>query len=119
MTALRPTRPADQREAKLPNWAQDIINDLRRKLEHARTLAETTRLATDPDQSNTVIESYNTPTVGLGVSPNITFRLDANRSARVRVQNERLHVMAIDGSVRVHPESSNTFTVSVAPSGAR
>lgn len=117
--------PSDPREHKLPVWAQDMINHLRRLLKREQAAAESARLATKPDASNTVIERFGAGPVGLGVSPNVHFKLPRThhdgRHPELRMQLQRdgrdagrIHVMLIGGGsgrLDVRPESSNSLTI--------
>lgn len=54
----------DPREEKLPKWAREEFARLRRRAVDADRDAETARLATDPAQSDTLIEPYKPVPVG-------------------------------------------------------
>jgi hypothetical protein len=115
----------DPREAKLPVWAQDIINSLRRLAAEADRLAETARLNTDPDTSTAVVDvpiyghgSDVGRTVGLGVRPNIGFRAGTgphgNKVIHARQDEDGvLEVYTSGGGLAVVPWSGNAIRIRV------
>lgn len=114
----------DPREAKLPRWAQDQLQHLRRELDRARNVAETAR-DTDLDGSDTVLESRTLGTIGLGTGPTVTFRLPPTWSGptpsqavtqiRVRIEGCRLYVASDTYPIDVRPAAPNALTVGAAP----
>jgi hypothetical protein len=114
---------ADQREPKLPVWAQDTINDLRREYARERERAQAARLATDPDKSTTVIEAYSDRgPIGLGNAV-VRFKLGdlASHSGPTDGPYVECHVHD-DGSLYVRgsaqivlaPDVSNVVRIRVA-----
>lgn len=118
-------RDPDPREAKLPVWAQDIINSLRRLAAEADQLAETARLNTDPDASTAVIDvpiyghgSDVGRTVGLGVRPRIEFRAGSGPHGNKGIHAWQdvdgvLEVRTSGGGLAVEPQVSNAIRIRV------
>ena len=105
----------DHREPKLPHWVQDTINDLRRRVEVAEARAEETRLATKPDESDTLVVRYGGGgDIGLGRGPTVRFNLDEGWSQYLsaRVEDGRLIIHGGD-QITVRPQSGNTIAIAV------
>jgi hypothetical protein len=103
----------DDRESKLPVWAQDRLNDMRRAVE---TLARVNEdlLGTRP-VSKVVLDTYGVrPDVYLGDNAAIRFDLGGRRNVRVYLRDGELQVMAVGGDLVVHPGSANTVALDVA-----
>lgn len=81
----------DPREAKLPRWAQDELDQLRRALRDADLKAEAARLATRPDDTNTTVERRD-GTIGLPNGAKVSFELPGG-GIDVRVEDSHLLVM--------------------------
>lgn len=107
----------------MPVWAQRQLDQLRRDLNDAEARAEEARLATSPEQSDTVVQPYGIRgPIGLGIGPRIRFtpqpidpRIPDWRAwidARVTDKGE-VEFMAAS-MVQIRPHSGNVFTVEVA-----
>lgn len=110
----------DPRERKLAVWAQNVINDLRRYLAQVHRAGVQSRLESDPEGSNAVLEPYGDVTlglapIGLGPDAHVEYRLAPHQEVRIRASEGRLHVMSVGGRLIVRPTSSNTVTVEVDP----
>jgi hypothetical protein len=86
MTYTPPIDP-DPREEKLPRWARDLLDNMRRRVERAETTAEATRLATKPDETDTVINRYGDEPVGLPPGCSVEFRLGPPPEGRTYSRN--------------------------------
>lgn len=58
--------PADEREARLPKWAQDQMNSLRRRIQDAEEALEHDRLASKPEDSDMLLRPHDETPLGLG-----------------------------------------------------
>ncbi len=68
----------DPRESRLPIWAQNKLDTARRRVRDAERQAEEYRLATSPEESNTLLRTGSwDKIVGLGESPRIVFEVNA------------------------------------------
>lgn len=106
---------AEDREARLPVWARDLLGALRRELDSADRHAQEARLATSPDESDTVIRRYIGGNIGLGDGPTVLFRTpDGELEASLR---DGALVVMTNGSTRpvVSPQSGNVLQVHVQP----
>lgn len=105
---------AQDREIKLPVWAQTLILDLRRLVRQADREADQAALATGPDDSDTVITRFypgrEVRPVGLGRGTKVTFRLPSG-DVDVRVNERgRLHI-ATDSQLVAHSVTGNVIEV--------
>lgn len=110
-----PVPPADPREDKLPVWAQDRMNRLRRLALEAQAAAGDARLATDPEGSHAVMDRWGEVPVGLGKDPEVTFRLEGGESVTIRRlrQDPRLLEIHGDGALVFRPWATNSVRVGV------
>lgn len=119
----------DDREDRLPRWAQDLITRLResatsaeKRVQAANDRAERHRLATYPDKSAVVLEGCMDGDTGLGDEARIRFYpngqgerglradwIDAHRTGK-----DYLILRASRGLV-IEPNASNTVYLKVAP----
>lgn len=123
---MSPTTPdpaiADPRETRLPVWAQDTINILRRRVADAEADAAKVRQGTRPETSRVLVDAPFFggdaplfPDLGLGDST-VAFRLGDppwdRRDAKVRVsvREGRLVVMG-DQRIRIMPSATNTIEI--------
>lgn len=111
MSALDP----DPREQKLPRWAQQSLQILRRDLKHWRGMAEA-----GPPESNTYLHGYTergepagTP---LGMDAEIRFELDGERYIFARIDRGQLALHGTDrsmGELSIRPRSTNMANVDI------
>lgn len=111
----------DDREARLPKWAQDKLERMRHMLADATALAEQARLATDPEGSSVLIHRHGDEPIGLG-DATIEYRTGGGRllvyvdKARAGVKpGEAIQVQGYDGRLTIEPASSNTIIVRNVP----
>lgn len=135
MVATGDTRPAgprrqyeldaaqkvDPREVKLPRWAFDKINLLRRVLKAEGQRADEARLATDPDGSSAVLDRFDGIPVGLGADAKVVFKLADGYEVHARVVGGRLELMGTGGggssAMVIQPQVTNTVIIWQAPKG--
>ena len=89
---------------------------MERRVENAERLAEEARLATHPDDTDTVVERGVRPAIGLSRGARVTFRLPGGGEVMTRVEDGRLHVMStgrISGRLHVIPQASNVVLLEV------
>jgi hypothetical protein len=115
---------AQAKVGTLAKWAQEYIARLERKVVDAERVAEDARLATNPDDTNTVIDPYQ-DTIGLPSSGRVRFILTNARSARqspdqrrhdqwidVHVDHGGTHIeLMASETIRVTPQASNVLYV--------
>ena len=98
----------DPREAKLPVWARTYIERLRRVAQDAERDRDEARLATNPAESDTVLDAYASIPIGLGKSPNVRFRLGSEeRSEWIDVRTHRDH----EGKTYVEVRSGDSLLI--------
>jgi hypothetical protein len=108
--------PAPERLANLPVWAQDYIHTLERKLKDAEKSELAARLATHPEDTDTVIDRYNEVPIGLPKGQFVRFQAH-NLGGWVDVKTEdRGGWVKVMGhrTLEVQPQSSNVVLVRVA-----
>jgi hypothetical protein len=119
----------DEREAKLPAWAQGKLDALRRRTRAAERASQEAALATDPDGSDAYIERFGSlgipgaaPNIGLGKDVRITWRIGERslRGNRIEAHLGRLHgvgsvlQLRSDGArLMVLPGNSNSLAVTL------
>lgn len=112
----------DPREDKLPKWAQQTIDTLRIRVKTMQDINEETRLATNPDESDTILRRFDTDggDIGLGNRPLIRFYLEpadglrnprARKAVDVNVLSNGNVRIAVDGTLVVYPSASNSIQV--------
>jgi len=87
----------DPREDKLPRWAFDTINSLRRALKTEAQRADAARLATDPHGSSAILDRFDGVPVGLGANAVVTFRLPDGYEIQARVKDGMLELTGSPG----------------------
>lgn len=109
---------------KLPNWAQDLINTLQNREDAALQTAEQARLATNPDDSDTILYRFRQDPVGLGCGEKIAFLLGGvtlkdvagSRSVLGDVQADvrggRLAIHAAR-AMAIYPKSSSAIEITL------
>jgi hypothetical protein len=114
-----PREPQD-RETRLPVWAQDVLADLRRKLADAEAARDAALLATDPAGSDAVLNPYADLPIGLGRETLVRFPLDRDDWLDVRRAGKSMHEpwphrLQVMGShpLIIRSSSSNVITVAV------
>lgn len=117
MTYTPPVDP-DPREAKLPRWARDLLSNMRLRVERAERTAEAARLATKPDETDTVLYRYGDEEVGLAPGSTVQFRIGSNRrdyvGCRIHRDSRGARLDLIGGdSIRITPHSSNHISIIV------
>jgi hypothetical protein len=103
----------DERERRLPKWAQDELTQLRHLIERYQREAEEARLSTSPDESDTVVDRVlRGGEIGLGKHPRIVFR---TRTGEIEAQVDGgvLRVSSPMGAILVEPRASNSFLAHV------
>lgn len=100
----------DPREEKLPRWAQQELDRLRRKVADAERLAEEARLATKPEESDAILYPYDEVPVGLGRAL-VRFLLGGDAYVDARVVHGSLELMTDAPGVLVRPRAANVVLV--------
>lgn len=123
MTYTSPIEP-DPREEKLPRWARDLLDNMRRRVEHAEATAEAARLATGPGETDTVVYRYSDEPIGLPPGCQVEFRLGPAPEGRTfsrnyvhcRVETTK-HGTWLDlsggDSISIQPRSGNSARITV------
>ena len=108
----------DEREAKLPKWAQEMLQDARRRTERAERERDEARHGTAPEESRAVRHQYDDIPLGLGKLPNVRFTLQPGaydhsyRYVDVRVNESGSRVEVMGGrSIFIEPVSSNVVHI--------
>lgn len=101
----------DERETRLPVWAQDIINTLRRRTRQAEEALAEYAASTDPENSPAVVDPYSDNPRGLSLTT-INFRL-GDEIVQVGVKGESLEISAVNGGLTIRPHVSNVISVKV------
>jgi hypothetical protein len=110
----------DEREQRLPKWAQKELESLRRQVRNAERAAEEARLATSPDESDTIIDRYTEGPIGLGKGARVRFLPEGHEGDGWHHHNY-LEVRVEDGGIQVHaggqlsilPRVSNSVQIKV------
>lgn len=108
---------ADPREQRLPVWAQTELTNLRRKLADAEKRAEETRLATNPAESDALLDYYDDIPIGLGKGKSVWFIVGQDQFGRdkhvyCRVERDLLLVHGSE-QINVQPSSGNVVQIEV------
>jgi hypothetical protein len=106
----------DEREAKLPRWAQELISDLRHKTADAEEVAERAVLATNPEGSDAVLSPHSEAPIGLGKRPVASYRVpflgQPNGWIQVRLADEGHGVNLMgSSSIIIEPHVTNSITI--------
>lgn len=108
----------DPREERLPKWAQEMIQDARRRTERAEKARDKARQGTDPQGSRAVRYFYDEIPLGLGARPNVRFTLEPGgyghsyRYVDVRISESDRRVEIMGGrSIHIEPVSSNVVHI--------
>lgn len=108
---------SQDRESKLPIWAQDLIADLRRKIEsQAREIAE---LQWNNPDSDTFLEPRTAPAQPLPRGSTIRFQLGGEgyrQAVEANVARDKrgdvyLRVSGLGGSLAIQPVASNAIEI--------
>jgi hypothetical protein len=95
-------------ETKLPKYAQDELNRLRRDLAHAHA-----KLEAGPEDSDTFADPYLHPRP-LGKGESVEFRLNPQRKVRVRIaqthRGPELDINA-DSGLSIEPVAANAIRI--------
>lgn len=110
--------PADDRESRLPRWAQGRIAELERRLQAAEAAADAARLATAPAESDTLIDPHEPVPIGLGTGPRVRFLPAGPGDTLRRWVDVRVdpfgYVEVMGGDVfAIEPQSSNLIRIRV------
>lgn len=108
----------DSREDRLPKWAQAALATSRRLVADAEQRATEARLATGPQDSDTLADPYDDVPLRLGHGAYIRFLLDGDSYVDARVRQDRggAYVdISASAQLAVQPQSSNVIRVSVVP----
>ena len=106
----------DEREARLPVWAQTKMDQMRRIMAEQVALTEKMRMATNPDESTVLIHKYGESPIGLG-DETIEFRTKGGvilvraASPRDDLGERGIRIQGYDGRLLVSPSSSNTVQI--------
>lgn len=100
-----------ERLTKQPLWVHDMVAGLIRDREAAEKAAHDARLATNPDETNTLIDPYGKPPVGLPNDTSVRFRLTGDEYVDCRIKDGELHIMG-SSTLKITPNVSNVVTVS-------
>lgn len=122
MTTMFDPTEIDPREDKLPVWARQKIDQLRRRLATVTDAATQSREGADPENSRALVERWDPrdplPAFGLG-DETVVFRLgeaeemhNHRNTVRVRVTSgdHRLQIMG-DYSIRILPRGANVVEI--------
>ncbi|WP_367135863.1 hypothetical protein [Saccharothrix sp. HUAS TT1] len=110
---------ADPREEKLPRWARNKMEGLRRAVSLAALdvvaadqRADEARLATRPEDSDAVLDPYAEIPIGLGTGRRVRFRPNAPDDGYIDVwvEHGEVQVMA-HRRMAVLPQSSNVARI--------
>ncbi len=105
----------DEREQRLPKWAQEKLTDARRRVRDANELAQAARLATKPDETDTLIDPWG-DSIGLPKGERVRFLLADDDNLRewvdVRVKDGVLELMG-GGSLVLRPQVTNVVHIKV------
>ena len=74
--------PKDDREGRLPKWAQTHIDRLRRQVANAQATATAAQLATAPAESHAILNPYADAPIGLGKHPLVHFTVPYGKNDR-------------------------------------
>lgn len=108
--------PQDQREGNLPIWAQALIRDLRKDCHEAQLVARQALLATDPNNSDAILDPHGEAPIGLGTLPYVRYRLPRGYvNICLRDNGDGSLEITTSDLMAIHPGSSNQITVSVRP----
>ncbi len=106
----------DEREERLPKWAKEKLADARRRVQNANELAQEARLATKPDDTDTLVNPWG-KSIGLPKGERVRFLLSKDDNLRdwvdVRVKDGSLELMA-GGSLILRPQVTNVVSVKVS-----
>lgn len=108
-----------EKEGKLPKWAKNYIGSLRTALASAIAHAEGARLATKPDDTDTLIDYYSDVPIGLPPGERVRFLVGDELLGKhrdwidVRVTGSVVDVMASRG-LAILPGASNTCRMGVS-----
>jgi hypothetical protein len=95
---------------KLPKWAQGHITNLTRKVneltDHVREISEPESIL----KTDTVVHYFTQPDVKLPLGSSIEFLVGGDR-VQVRVRDEQLQIMSINGRLLIEPQVSNVVNV--------
>ncbi|ONI83463.1 hypothetical protein ALI22I_33720 [Saccharothrix sp. ALI-22-I] len=110
---------ADSREEKLPRWARDRMERLRRAVRNAAfdvlaadQRADEARLTTRPEESDAVLNPYADVPIGLGKGQRVRFRPNAPDGGHIDVwvEFDEVRVMA-PWHLAILPQSSNVAKI--------
>jgi hypothetical protein len=105
---------SDPREERLPKWAQEELQSLRRKVLDAQLLNE--ELRGEVGQTNTFVLNYGDGTnQPLPNNARVEFRWPSKRwdeHIQVYIEGDRLHIQGGRFLV-IHPQVSNAFDIAL------
>jgi hypothetical protein len=100
--------PEDDREAKLPVWAKDMLRQMRARVRAAEKAAVAARLATDPEGSAMIMAPYSEVPIGLGAAPTVRVKLGKGGYIDFRkVQGEDVVEVLASTTLAITPQASN------------
>lgn len=114
------TVAVDPREVKLPRWAQDKLDDMRRLTTESREALAATRLASKPEESEAVLNPHGNIKLGiqdgqgLGKHVLISFKLGRHREIDCRITSDG-QWLQLRGESRLTmvSDATNSFRVRV------
>jgi hypothetical protein len=113
----------DIREAKLPVWAKDLLENARRRVKDAEAAAREARLDTDPANSSMIIDPHAEIPVGLGDRPIVRAVLKRDKDGEPldwidfrpgRYDREAMEVMA-SSTLTITPQVTNVIHLRIGP----
>ena len=124
MKPLSKIPPPDPREQTLPKWAQQQLDDLRTAATEAQRRAEEARLATRPDDTDTVLDRYDATPIGLPKGSLVYFLVEGTEfhiEVRTLDNGEGIDIGSSWGALDIKPLSRNHLAVVLdkAPSRRR
>lgn len=111
----------DSRELMLPKWAQQTINSLRRRVEDADRRAEDARLATKPEETDTIVgHRIADGVIGLRRGATVTFLPHPGAD---EMDWRAIQVRTFEGGIQIHgmtnisvsPVSANGVEIKAVP----
>ena len=107
----------DSREANLPVWAQEVLNNARVRTQHAEDAAQEALLATEPDESTALLNMHADIPIGLGKAPKVGFVFSRAADGRPLDYIEVRHTSHVGGTsgVPYGVELHASATINIRP----
>jgi hypothetical protein len=105
----------DPREERLPKWAQDALAHARRTAADALREREEARLATNPDETDTLVDPYGKPPIGLPKGERVRFLTGGSDRDWIDVRVDRDGYLKVMGETRlvIYAQASNVVFMRV------